>query len=893
MFRITLLVTIAEAARSKESAISRQIPKSLRMSRSLVICPASLVWNWVEELAMWIPPSAKALVGKPRHIISDASPKQRLDEIQLWYDDGGILVMSYEMLRVYVQNKPTKTRAPPLADEQHKKIMKYLLEGPGIIIADEAHTLKNFESGISTVAEKFKSKSRIALTGSPLSNNLLEYFSMINWISPGYLGDLVEFKAHYEEPIHQGLYCESGHAEYRTALKKLRILKNEIEPKVNRADITVLKGNLKPKVEFVITVPLTKLQEDSYRIYVKSILEASPTGDDSGKDAKNARIWSWLNVLSLLCNHPMIFFSKLFEEKAAKKGQNPNSKGTTAKLKKQAASSNVNTDEESAGSPEQDVDDLPVLDLGLPVSMMEAQKALFMEAQKLDQMQRSYKMDVFNKIIDYSEKIGDRVLVFSHRIPTLDYIEKLFIKNGKRYQRIDGKTKASTRQSSVKEFNQGLKSASVFLISTKAGGLGLNLPGANRVIIFDFNFNPIWEDQAIGRAYRLGQRKPVFVYRFLAGGTFESIVYNSAVFKTQLAIIVVDKKNVQRRAQRLRDFLFPPKPVKQSDLQPYKGKDPYVLDRILALDGDESLIRSLSTTETLQEEVAEDFTAEEIKEMEKMQKEERMRKTDPAAYKALMQAKQNALHAEQMAKFEQARLATSTKVGLKTPILPLNVAGFMRHQNSDPEGNRQTERDPANSHAGSSATTSGPDPKPLGERQLLDKLSSTAPESHQPRSGGVAGSVSLPSSPPWVSPHRREERLALGTITEHVNDEPSARNVRSSEPPFQSIPPTTAPLPRISNSPSNDLPAFHPNPESSHEEMLVDGDEHQPDERQPDERSSKEISPNAEEIPAAQPEHSGNSQNGSQASSSGKKGLFDSLRNAIGPSFGAFKSPGR
>jgi hypothetical protein len=341
----------------------------------------------------------------------------------------------------------------------------------------------------------------------------------------------------------------------------------------------------------------------------------------------------------------------------------------------------------------------------------------------------------------------------------------------------------------------------------------------------------------------------------------------------------------------LRDFLFFPKPVKQDDLQPYKGKDPYVLDRILALDGDESLIRSLSTTETLQEEVAEDFTAEEIKEMEKMQKEERMRKTDPAAYKALMQAKQKALHVEQMAKFEQARLATLTKAGLTTPILPpLNVAGFMRHQNSDPEGNRQTERDPANSHARSSATTSGPDPKPLGERQLSDKLSSTASESHQPRSRGVAGSVSPPSSPPWVSPNRREERSALGTITEHANDEPSARNVRSSEPPFQSIPPATAPLPRISNSPSNDLPAFHPNPENSHE-MLADNDEHQPNERQPDERGSKEISPNAEEIPAAQPEHSGNSQNGSQASSSEKKGLFDSLRNAIGPSFGAFKSP--
>ncbi|OCL05733.1 hypothetical protein AOQ84DRAFT_298354 [Glonium stellatum] len=759
MQTITLLVTIAEAAHSRDPTIRRQVPQTLRISRSLVICPASLVWNWMEELAMWIPPSARNLIGELRYIVSDVGTTKRLTEIDQWYDGGGILVMSYEMLRSYIQNKPTKTRGPPLSDELHNKVMRHLLEGPRIIIADEAHALKNFGSGISTVAEKFKSKSRIALTGSPLANSLLEYFAMINWISPGYLGDLVEFKAHYEEPIQQGLYSESNYSEYRTALKKLRILKNEIEPKVNRADITVLKGNLKPKVEFVITVPLTRLQEDAYKIYVKSILDVSPMGDDSYKDAKNTRIWSWLSVLSLLCNHPMIFFSKLFEEKQANRGHNSN-----------------------AGSPEQDVDDLPISELGIPGSMMESQRALFTEAKKLDQMQHSYKMDVFNHILDYSEAVGDRVLVFSHRIPTLDYIEKCFIQQGRKYQRIDGKTKASTRQNSVKEFNQGLKFASVFLISTRAGGLGLNLPGANRVVIFDFNFNPTWEEQAVGRAYRLGQQKPVFVYRFLVGGTFESIIYNKAIFKMQLAYRVVDKKNVERQAQRLRDFLFDPKPVKQCDLQPYKGKDPHVLDRILALEGDEPLIRSLTTTETLQEEVAEDFTPEEIQEMEKMQKEERMRKADPAGYRALMQAKQ-------MAKIEQSRMATLAKAGLTTSIpLPSNVAGPVRNQNANSEWNQRIERHLANSTTG------------LGARQTSGMLSSTAPELHQPRSH-LAGSVSLPSSPLRLSSHRKQERLAPGAITENADDEAFVKGACSSEPPFQGVPSATAPLPRISNSP--------------------------------------------------------------------------------------------
>jgi len=83
----------------------------------------------------------------------------------------------------------------------------------------------------------------------------------------------------------------------------------------------------------------------------------------------------------------------------------------------------------------------------------------------------------------------------------------------------------------------------------KAGGLGLNLQGANRVIIYDFSFNPSWDEQAVGRAYRLGQKRPVFVYRFRTGGTFE-VIYNKAVFKTQLFLRLMDKKNPMSHASK-------------------------------------------------------------------------------------------------------------------------------------------------------------------------------------------------------------------------------------------------------------------------------------------------------------------------------------------------------
>ena len=108
------------------------------------------------------------------------------------------------------------------------------------------------------------------------------------------------------------------------------------------------------------------------------------------------------------------------------------------------------------------------------------------------------------------------------------------------------------RQKSTKEFNVR-ETATVFLISTQAGGLGLNLYGANRVIIFDIKWSPMWEQQAVGRAYRLGQKKHVYVYRFRVSGTFEDSIWNNAKFKEQLQSRVVDQKFPARDATKQKE----------------------------------------------------------------------------------------------------------------------------------------------------------------------------------------------------------------------------------------------------------------------------------------------------------------------------------------------------
>jgi SNF2 family DNA or RNA helicase len=187
---ITLLVAIAEAAACTDPKVSNQIPESLKVSRTLVLCPPGLINNWMDELLTWIPDDMLKTLN-PTKIDASVKVPQRLGAIEDWYLDGGVLVVGYEMFRALITNKTVKGRdSSLLTEEEHEQVQKHLLEGPNIIIADEAHKMKNATAAITIAASKFRSKSRIALTGSPLANNVEEYHTMIEWVSQNYLGKL-------------------------------------------------------------------------------------------------------------------------------------------------------------------------------------------------------------------------------------------------------------------------------------------------------------------------------------------------------------------------------------------------------------------------------------------------------------------------------------------------------------------------------------------------------------------------------------------------------------------------------------------------------------------------------------------------------------------------------
>ncbi|KAF3354031.1 hypothetical protein VdG1_00288 [Verticillium dahliae VDG1] len=587
---ITLLIAIVEASASPEPSVRAQIPERLQRSQTLVICPTGIVDNWREELTAW---DNQSVLGECYTVDSKQDSVTRTSTLQEWDVRGGVLVLGYDMLRSLAR-----------ADEGFKKI---LTDRPNIVVADEAHRLKNQRSKLAAIGSQFRTPSRIALTGSPLANNVGEFYSMIDWVAENYLGPLKEFNAYYALPIQEGLYGDSSHGEYRLAKKRLAILAKTVAPKTHRLTIKALKDELPDKVEFFLTVPLTPLQEELYDLYVRSVRENAESQADS--------TFAVLDNMILLNNHPRCYFRKLEKEKnmlrVPQGGDTTQDKSIT------------------------------------PAFLTKSMKVLN-RCRDLNDISLSWKVKVLVAILDECRKLREKVLIFSQSIPTIDWLSTLFRQQKRPYSRLTGDTLPSIRQSMVKNFNEG--DNEIFVISTQAGGQGLNITGASRVVIFDFRFNPIAEQQAIGRAYRIGQSKPVVVYRFVSGGTYEQHLYNKAVWKMQLASRVVDKDNPKRWSTKTKDaFTRDYKAPEQKDLTEFLGRDS-VLDSVLSSPAFASAIRSIIVTDTFEEEDPNDyhFDAQENQEVELMVRLEQARITDPTRYARLLAEKSAREGAQQM-----------------------------------------------------------------------------------------------------------------------------------------------------------------------------------------------------------------------------------------------------
>uniref|UniRef100_A0A336KEU9 CSON000136 protein n=1 Tax=Culicoides sonorensis TaxID=179676 RepID=A0A336KEU9_CULSO len=534
----------------------------LKTNRILVLCPKSTVLNWFEEFDRWISKIKSTKKMKVFCFEENMTIKEKVKILEEWYSCGltkdkgfqkcsswlnktncnqaGCLLLGYEAFRSLVNYNPFRKNARIIEEKEAKlieeKIERFLIDpGADMVVCDEGHVIKNKKSGISKAVSQIKTKRRIILTGTPIQNNLNEYYCMVNFIKPSFLGTEKEFNNLYANPIKSGQHRDSTPSEIRQMKRRTYILHKKLQPFVERKEFTILKDELQKKHEYVLYVPLTDVQKRLYKIYLDKL--RSQLGETDRIKGNN--LLPDYTYLRKIWTHPRVL-EFAYEQKKLNQ-----SKKSIKKLEKNLDKLIERCDEE----------DLPddVFDIaGDKPGIKEKWWQDHLYKNDLDTLVSSNKLQIMTEILKQCSLIGDKCLIFSNFVAVLSVVEFFLTKTmnytiGRDYYRLDGQTPKDKRHQMITKFNrEDNKDVKCFLISARAGGQGINLVGANRVIILDTSWNPAADLQSIFRVYRLGQKKTCFVYRLLAMGTMEEKVYSRSVTKQAMSNRVVDEQQVDR-----------------------------------------------------------------------------------------------------------------------------------------------------------------------------------------------------------------------------------------------------------------------------------------------------------------------------------------------------------
>jgi len=398
---------------------------------TLLIAPTSVVGNWFHEIQKFAP-QLKAFI----HHGGD-----RCQEVKTFKQicrEHDLLITSFGLAR---------------------KDAKFI---NGIqwqrIVLDEAQNIKNPKAALTKAILKFSANHRLALTGTPIENRLMDLWSIFNFLNPGYLGNQTQFRKGFELPIQK----DNDRRQSQT-LKKL------VEPFILRrlkTDKSIIK-DLPDKVEQKLFCNLTKEQASLYEAVVKDV--EKQLAEVEGIKRKGL-ILATLTKLKQVCNHPRQFLQ-----------------------------------DESDFTPE-----------------------------------RSHKLTRLTEMVEEVMAEGESLLVFTQFTDLGSALEK-YLRQVCHYQTyyLHGGTSRPKRETMIKEFQDPESEPSIFVLSLKAGGVGITLTKANHVFHFDRWWNPAVEDQATDRAFRIGQEKNVFVHKFVAIGTLEERIDEMIEDKKKLAGAIV------------------------------------------------------------------------------------------------------------------------------------------------------------------------------------------------------------------------------------------------------------------------------------------------------------------------------------------------------------------
>ena len=213
------------------------------------------------------------------------------------------MIMGYDMFRNLTNEQTKKFK------KKQKEVFKDALvdPGPDLVVCDEGHVLKNLKSALNNAMNKIKTRRRIILTGTPLQNNLAEYYAMVNFVKPQLLGTFNEFKNRFVNPIQNGQHSDSTERDVRVMKKRSFILNDLLKGCMQRLDYNVLVPYLQPKHEYVLCISLTDFQKKLYKFYLENYARAGQIGSDGKLEGgKKGGLFYDCQNLSRVWNHPYI-----------------------------------------------------------------------------------------------------------------------------------------------------------------------------------------------------------------------------------------------------------------------------------------------------------------------------------------------------------------------------------------------------------------------------------------------------------------------------------------------------------------------------------------------------------------------------------------------------------
>lgn len=504
----------------------------------LIVCPSTVMKQWVNECHTWWPAfravilhsigsgmlgynDAKDLDNDLYELVEDDDDDNRIKRslssskmqaraealVHRVFQKGHVVITTYAGLKIY------------------SKIL--LKRRWGYVVLDEGHKIRNPNAEVSLAAKRLRTPHRIILSGTPIQNNLTELWSLFDFVYPGKLGTLPIFQQEFVVPINMGGYANASNVQVQTSLKCAIALKNLITPYLLRRLKSDVAKDLPKKTEMVLFCKLTNYQQKKYLDFLKS------TDTEAILSGRKHALYG-IDILKKICNHPdLLLLNDNFQ------------KGNKPAPKNRKRGRNSVKDDESVAS---DGDD----DDGGDYDGNDSSDFTLTTHSTTDKHfgdpARSGKLQVLKTLILLWKSEGHKILLFTQTRQMLNILEKFIqtLDNGSiNYLRMDGTTPIKNRQVLMDSFNNDPQ-LHIFLLTTRVGGLGVNLIGADRVIIFDPDWNPSTDIQARERAWRLGQKKDVTIYRLMTKGTIEEKIYQRQIFKQFLSNKVLKDPNQKR-----------------------------------------------------------------------------------------------------------------------------------------------------------------------------------------------------------------------------------------------------------------------------------------------------------------------------------------------------------